>query len=128
MNSQVRQNLARWSNVMRSAILDAGWEPVEMGLGLPSIALLEVETAAGLKSAHAYFEVWPEAVHLTGIYSSEGGNALSTCIVRIEHDALESDLAAAFARFAQEAQVAIDGTYARGLYLNRQTLRGERSA
>lgn len=126
MNSQVRQNLARWSNVMRSAILDAGWEPVEMGLGLPSIALLEVETAAGLKSAHAYFEVWPEVIRLSGTYYSEGGNALAACMVDIKHDALEGDLEAAFARFAQAAQVAIDGSYARRLFLNRKNNPAER--
>lgn len=111
---------------MQGAIQAAGWEPVELGQGLPTIALLEVETAVGLKSAYANFEVWPEVIRLSGTYYSEGGNALAACMVDIKHDALEGDLEAAFARFAQAAQVAIDGSYARRLFLNRKNNPAER--
>jgi hypothetical protein len=95
--------------VLQHAFAQRGWTP-EIGA---AIASRYIETACGPKPAFVY--LYPGQV-LRADYWSEGRNALATLRLMIEtHEA--AAVSSLVARFDAEIAHAIDGTYARGLWL-----------
>jgi hypothetical protein len=94
-----------------------GWTPMDS----VSIAEKEFETAVGVKVADVYlYDNDGFNYTLRGNYQSEGRNAMpyGTLIpINADENAVR-DLVQAFCQYAKEA---IDGSYARGLFLKRTT-------
>lgn len=109
--------MAKHIAAMRVAIDQANWVPYEGLPGESAIASQEIATAVGPKTAYAYLTPYADCFQLVGNYISEGRNVLSTCTVTVKDDFTAEQAASAFNAFAEQAEAALDQSYARSLYL-----------
>lgn len=101
----------------RSSVIDTlvslGWEH-QPG---PAVARKVFATEVGSREAFAYLHMQGGFWCLRGTYWSEGINALAPFCRLIPATACYHDVTRAVKDFAQDADAAIDGTYARSLLL-----------
>lgn len=109
------RNYQAQKQVVADSLVAHGWSAVsdrdmEITYG---VATKDFETAAGIRTAIAYFEAPREGRYpLTGEYLSEGRNVLSTMFIRIPVDASAEGLREAAEQFVREAEAVIEETYA----------------
>lgn len=103
-----------FKNVIIDTLLALGWiGPGDRDSNFYFVATKDYETAVGTKTAIAYFAPFFECLgKLSGEYTSEGRNILSTTWFNTNANLVETDVAAGAEQFAADVDAAVNNSYA----------------